>query len=116
MSNPFEPSPVAAPILPLLALGGRKLLPIVQGGMGVGVSAHRLAGSVARQGAVGTLASVDLRHHHADLMQDTAHSGDKSRSNWAKRSARDRECRAVRERANGNGRRAGNGMRSGEED
>ena len=30
-----------------LSLGGRTLLPIVQGGMGVGVSAHRLAGAVA---------------------------------------------------------------------
>ncbi|HEU4844705.1 MAG TPA: nitronate monooxygenase, partial [Burkholderiaceae bacterium] len=47
------------------------LLPIVQGGMGVGVSAHRLAGSVAREGAMGTIASVDLRRHHPDLMQST---------------------------------------------
>ena len=40
---------------------GRSLLPIVQGGMGVGISAHRLAGNVARLGAMGTIASVDLR-------------------------------------------------------
>lgn len=33
-----------------LALGGRSLLPVVQGGMGVGISAHRLAGSVAALG------------------------------------------------------------------
>ena len=51
-----------------LHLGGRNLLPIVQGGMGVGVSAHRLAGSVASHGAVGTISSVDLRRHHPDLM------------------------------------------------
>jgi nitronate monooxygenase len=51
-----------------LTLGRRTLLPIVQGGMGVGVSAHRLAGSVALAGAVGTLSSVDLRRHHPDLM------------------------------------------------
>ena len=37
--------------------------------MGVGVSAHRLAGSVAREGAVGTIASIDLRHHHSDLVE-----------------------------------------------
>ena len=55
-----------------LHLGGRTLLPIVQGGMGVGVSAHRLAGSVAAQGAVGTLSSVDLRRHHPDLMERTS--------------------------------------------
>jgi nitronate monooxygenase len=54
-----------------LRLGGRELLPIVQGGMGVGVSAHRLAGSVAALGAVGTISSVDLRRHHPDLMART---------------------------------------------
>jgi nitronate monooxygenase len=115
MSNPFEPPPVAATVLPFLALGGRKLLPIVQGGMGVGVSAHRLAGSVARQGAVGTLASVDLRRHHADLMQDTAHSSDKARINRANLIALDREIRAARELANGNGLLAVNVMRAVEE-
>ena len=40
-----------------LTLGGRRLLPIVQGGMGVGVSAHRLAGSVVALGAMGTISS-----------------------------------------------------------
>ena len=45
-------------------LRGRTLLPLVQGGMGIGISAHRLAGAVARVGAVGTIASIDLRHHH----------------------------------------------------
>ncbi|MCW5605692.1 MAG: nitronate monooxygenase, partial [Burkholderiales bacterium] len=54
---------------PRWTLKGRSLLPIVQGGMGVGVSAHRLAGSVARLGAVGTVSSVDLRHHHTDLLE-----------------------------------------------
>jgi nitronate monooxygenase len=39
--------------------------------MGVGVSAHRLAGSVAALGGVGTLSSVDLRRHHPDLMERT---------------------------------------------
>ena len=52
-------------------LGGRTLLPIVQGGMGIGVSAHRLAGSVAALGAMGTISSVDLRRHHPDLMERT---------------------------------------------
>jgi len=58
--------------LALLNLGGRALLPIVQGGMGVGVSAHRLAGSVAALGAVGTLSSIDLRRHYPDLMERTS--------------------------------------------
>ena len=58
--------------LPLWSLKGRSLLPIVQGGMGVGVSAHRLAGSVARLGALGTISSVELRQHHADLLERSA--------------------------------------------
>ena len=58
-----------------LSLGGRRLLPVVQGGMGVGVSAHRLAGSVAALGGVGTISSVDLRRHHPDLMERTSDLG-----------------------------------------
>ena len=54
-----------------LRLGGKSLLPVVQGGMGVGVSAHRLAGRVAALGAMGTISSVDLRRHHPDLMERT---------------------------------------------
>ena len=42
-----------SPLKPL-RLRGRTLLPIFQGGMGVGVSGHRLAGTVARWGGVGT--------------------------------------------------------------
>ena len=59
------------------SLKGRALLPVVQGGMGVGVSAHRLAGTVAGEGGVGTLSSVDLRRHHPDLMLATGRSRDK---------------------------------------
>jgi nitronate monooxygenase len=54
-----------------LRMAGRELLPIIQGGMGIGVSAHRLAGHVAAEGGVGTISAVDLRHHHADLMERT---------------------------------------------
>jgi nitronate monooxygenase len=81
--------------LPLLCIRGRTLLPIVQGGMGVGVSAHRLAGSVARLGAVGTLSSVDLRRHHADLMERTARVRDKRLIDAANLAALDREVRAA---------------------
>jgi nitronate monooxygenase len=56
-----------------LHLCGKALLPIVQGGMGVGVSAGGLAGAVARMGAVGTVSSVDLRRLHEDLMDQTRH-------------------------------------------
>lgn len=52
---------------------GRTLIPVVQGGMGVGVSAGGLAGSVAREGGFGTISSVDLRRLHPDLMERTNH-------------------------------------------
>ncbi|NIX10019.1 MAG: nitronate monooxygenase, partial [Gammaproteobacteria bacterium] len=61
---------------PSLTIRGRSLLPIVQGGMGVGVSAHSLAGTVAAAGGVGTIASVDLRRLHPDLMQAVKKSRD----------------------------------------
>jgi nitronate monooxygenase len=54
-------------------LAGRELLPIVQGGMGVGISAGNLAGTVAGLGAVGTVSSVDLRRLYPDLMARTEH-------------------------------------------
>ncbi|NBX90739.1 MAG: nitronate monooxygenase, partial [Betaproteobacteria bacterium] len=56
-----------------LKIGMHTVLPIVQGGMGVGVSAGGLAGTVAGMGGVGTVSSVDLRRHHPDLMAQTAH-------------------------------------------
>lgn len=55
--------------LPLLRIRQHHLLPIIQGGMGIGISAHRLAGTVASEGAVGTIAAVELRRLHHDLMQ-----------------------------------------------
>ena len=69
--DPELQSQFAASGLAPLTLAGRTLLPIVQGGMGVGVSAHRLAGTVASLGGVGTISSVDLRRHHPDLMART---------------------------------------------
>lgn len=55
--------------LPQLTIRGHQLLPIIQGGMGIGISAHRLAGTVAKEGAMGTIAAVELRRLHHDLMQ-----------------------------------------------
>jgi nitronate monooxygenase len=98
--------------LPVLRIKGKRLLPLVQGGMGVGVSAHRLAGSVARTGAVGTLSSVDLRRHHPDLMALTAKSRDKELINRVNLIAIDRELRAARGLAAGNGLVAVNIMRA----
>jgi nitronate monooxygenase len=97
---------------PPLRIRDRSLLPIVQGGMGVGVSAHRLAGSVAACGAVGTISSVDLRRHHADLMAKTGRCLDKQMINAANLTALDREIVAARELAGGEGMVAVNAMRA----
>jgi nitronate monooxygenase len=99
-----------------LELAGRTLLPIVQGGMGVGVSAHRLAGTVASLGGVGTLSSVDLRRHHPDLMARTegmnAGEAAKQAINAANLEALEREVKMARELAGGRGLLALNVMRA----
>jgi nitronate monooxygenase len=98
--------------LPPLIIRGRAVLPIVQGGMGVGISAHKLAGSVARLGGVGTISSVDLRRHHPDLMAATGKSRDKALINAANLTALDREIRAALAIAEGRGLIAVNIMRA----
>ena len=51
----------AQSVLPPLILKGKKLtVPIVQGGMGVGVSLHPLASAVAREGGLGVLSSAAI--------------------------------------------------------
>jgi nitronate monooxygenase len=87
-------------------------LPIVQGGMGVGVSAHRLAGAVARAGGVGTIASIDLRHHHLDLAEQAKHCRDKDELNRLNRIALDREVKAALQIAAGHGLVAVNVMKA----
>ena len=106
--------------LQAMQLGGRRLLPIVQGGMGIGVSAHRLAGSVAAMGGVGTLSAVDLRRHHPDLMERTQGLASRVGQDEATRQAIDaanleaveREIRAAREQSQGRGLLAMNVMRA----
>lgn len=99
-----------------LRLKGRSILPIVQGGMGVGVSAHRLAGNVAAAGGMGTLSSVDLRRHHPDLMERTRGIGvgpdAKQAIDDANLEALEREVKAARELSQGRGLVAMNVMRA----
>ncbi len=84
--------------------------------MGVGVSAHRLAGNVAAMGGVGTLSSVDLRRHHPDLMERTRGLGvgpeAKAAIDDANLEALEREVRAARGLADGLGLVAMNVMRA----
>jgi nitronate monooxygenase len=92
----LQPNPVLInDILPKWQIKGQSLLPIVQGGMGLGVSAHRLAGSVARCGAVGTISSVDLRRLHPDLMLQTHKSRNKALIDQVNLVALDREIKAA---------------------
>lgn len=90
-----------------LRIRGKTLLPIVQGGMGVGVSASSLASAVARLGGMGTISSVDLRRRHEDLMAATAHLDKEPDAreliDTANLVALDREIRAAREASQGQG-------------
>ncbi len=124
LDAPVPTGAVASDLLPLLqrsglkplVLGGRTLLPIFQGGMGVGVSGSRLAGTVASLGGVGTLSSVDLRRHHPDLMARTTGLPQDERAkqaiNAANLDAIDREIRAARQVSQGRGLLAINVMRA----
>jgi nitronate monooxygenase len=98
--------------LPMLRLKHKILLPIVQGGMGVGISAHRLAGAVAKENAVGTIASIDLRRHHADLMEQSERDRTKAAMNQANLTALDREIKSAKGIAAGNGMIAVNVMKA----
>lgn len=80
--------------------------------MGVGISAHRLAGAVAAENAVGTIASVDLRRHHPDLMAETGRSRDRDAIWRANCIALDREIKGAKAIAQGQGLIAVNVMRA----
>ena len=98
--------------LPCWSLRGRSLLPVVQGGMGIGISAHRLAGAVAASGAVGTISSVELRHHHPDLMARAQDCRDPDIIDGLNLTALDREIRAALAGSEGRGAIAVNVMKA----
>jgi nitronate monooxygenase len=99
-------------LLPPWRLRERLLLPVVQGGMGVGVSAHRLAGNVARLGALGTISSVDLRQHHPDLLAQCKGTRDKALLDRLNLVALDREVRSALALSEGRGAIAVNVMKA----
>ncbi len=90
-----------------LTIKGRTLLPIVQGGMGVGVSASGLSSAVAKLGGMGTISSVDLRRRHPDLMARTGHLDKepdaREQIDAANLQALDREITTAKSNANGQG-------------
>jgi len=97
-------------------LGAHPLLPVVQGGMGVGISAGGLAGAVAATGAMGTVSAVDLRRLHTDLMAQTGHLDKEPDARQTIEAANlvalDREIRRARAIAKGQGAIAVNIMKA----
>ena len=54
-----------------LRVGEKQLkVPIIQGGMGVGISLGRLAGSVAKEGAVGIISAAQIGYQEPDFDTD----------------------------------------------
>lgn len=124
--NPFTPPSAAQAAdlhtrlfntaIPPWRLRDTPLLPIVQGGMGVGVSASRLAGTVAGLGGMGTISAVDLRRLHPDLMAQTEHlpinEHTKDAIDTANQEALRREIAQARQISGGRGALAVNVMRA----
>ena len=58
--------------IPKLNIGGLIAdIPIIQGGMGVGISGSRLAAAVANEGGVGVIAGVDIGYREPDFIRNT---------------------------------------------
>lgn len=57
--------------LPELNIGGlRARLPIIQGGMGIGISLFRLAAAVANEGGIGVISGVQMGFRDPDFRKD----------------------------------------------
>ncbi|NLY64459.1 MAG: nitronate monooxygenase [Alcaligenaceae bacterium] len=95
-----------------LLIKNRELLPIVQGGMGVGISANKLASAVARENAIGTIASIDLRHLHPDLLAISKENPVQENYNRLNLIALDREIKAAKAQTEGKGMIAVNVMKA----
>lgn len=95
-----------------LIIRNHQLIPIVQGGMGVGVSASGLASAVARENGVGTIASVDLRHLHPDLLAQSKQHPTQEKYDILNRIALDREIKSALTQSQGKGMIAVNVMKA----
>lgn len=95
-----------------LIIRNKTLLPIVQGGMGVGISASQLSSAMARQNAIGTIASIDLRHLHPDLLEQSKANPVQDNYNRLNRIALDREIKKALQHNNNQGLIAVNVMKA----
>lgn len=102
MQNIFDP----------LIIRGKSLIPIVQGGMGVGVSASGLSSAVARENGIGTIASVDLRHLHEDLLAESQINPNEEKYTSLNCTALDREIQKAKNASEGKGLIAVNVMKA----
>ena len=55
-----------------IKLGNKKAkYPIIQGGMGVGISLHKLAGTVSKEGGIGVISTADIGFKEKDFKQNS---------------------------------------------
>ncbi len=95
-----------------LTIRSKELTPIVQGGMGVGISASSLSSAVARENGIGTIASVDLRHLHEDLLAESKINPTEEKYCQLNHIALDREIQSAKAQSNGKGLIAVNVMKA----
>lgn len=53
-------------------------LPVIQGGMGIGISLGNLAGSVAKEGGIGVISMVAPGYREADFLQDKTKANERA--------------------------------------
>ncbi|AUX62041.1 nitronate monooxygenase family protein [Simonsiella muelleri] len=102
MNNSFNP----------LIIRNKEFIPVVQGGMGVGVSASSLSSAVARENGIGTIASVDLRHLHEDLLAESKINPSEEKYTRLNLIALNREIQKAKTQSEGRGMIAVNVMKA----
>lgn len=95
-----------------LIIRDKTLIPVVQGGMGVGISASSLSSAVARENGIGTIASVDLRHLHEDLLAESKENPSEEKYTRLNLIALDREIQTAKAKSEGRGMIAVNVMKA----
>lgn len=80
--------------------------------MGVGVSASGLSSAVARENGIGTIASVDLRHLHEDLLAESQINPSEEKYTSLNCTALDREIQKAKSASEGKGLIAVNVMKA----